>query len=177
MSTANELVTVSAGGERCELVEGELIKIAPSGGLHGRVANNCAFVLTSFVGPTGLGVVFAAETGFLLARDPDTVRAPDAAFVSAGRLPRGETTSAFLELTPDLVVEVISPSDAASSVEMKIEGWLKAGTQLVWVVYPQSRSVVVYRASGDARVLSDADTLDGAPVFEGLAVPVGDLFR
>ena len=118
----------------------------------------------------------AAETGFIIERDPDTVRAPDAAFVSKERLPPGEAQAGFLEMAPDLAVEVISPSDTASYVQAKVEQWLAAGTRLVWVIYPDSRSVTVYHSTGEGEVLSTDDTLDGAPVFEDLSVPVQDLF-
>ena len=102
--------------------------------------------------------------------------APDAAFVSKERLPPGEAQAGFLELAPDLAVEVISPSDSASYVQAKVEQWLAAGTRLVWVIYPDSLSVAVYRSTGEGKVLSTDDTLDGAPVFEDLSVPVQDFF-
>ena len=123
-----------------------------------------------------MGEVFAAGTGFLLRRDPDTVRAPDVAFVSSERLGTSEASSGFLERAPDLAVEVVSPSDSAAAVQSKVEDWLGAGTRLVWVVYPDTRSVTVYRSLNEAEVLSEPDALDGAPVLTDLAVPVSDLF-
>ncbi len=186
MSTQRTLVTVeqlpeisarlSADGGRCELVRGELVKMAPAGRTHGRIANTIAFILTSHVRRHDLGEVYAAETGFILRRSPDTVRAPDASFVSKERLGEEEAPG-YLELAPDFAVKVVSPSDSASMVQAKVEDWLKAGTRLVWVVYPATRSVTVYRSLQEALVLSEDDALDGAPVFEGFSIRVMELFR
>ena len=98
------------------------------------------------------------------------------AFVSSERLGTSEAPSGFLERAPDLAVEVVSPSDSAAAVQSKVEDWLGAGTRLVWVVYPDTRSVTVYRSLNEAEVLSEPDALDGAPVLTDFAVPVSDLF-
>ena len=167
---------LSSEGKRTELVEGELVVMTPAGGRHGRIAHRAALFIGNHVLDSGLGEVFAAETGFLLQRDPDTVRAPDVAFVSSERLGTDEAPSGFLELAPDLAVEVVSPSDSASDVQSKVEDWLEAGTRLVWVVYPDTRSVTVYRSLHEAEVLSVPDALDGAPVLTDFAVSVSELF-
>ena len=174
--TAEELPALSSEGKRAELVEGELIVIAPAGGRHGRIANTIAYLLTGHsLGGRG-GTVFAAETGFVLRRDPDTVRAPDVAFISADRLGPDGAPPGYLEMAPDLAVEVVSPNDSAASVQSKVEEWLGAGTRLVWVAYPDTQSVAVYRSLHEAEVLSESDTLGGAPVLAGFAVPVRNLF-
>ena len=167
---------LSSEGKRTELVEGELVVMGPAGGRHGRIANIISYFLTQFSRDRQWGLVFAAETGFLLRRAPDTVRAPDVAFVSSERLGTGEAPAGFLELAPDLAVEVVSPSDSAADVQGQVEDWLGAGTQLVWVVYPDTRSVTVYRSLHEVEVLSEPAALDGAPVLTDFAVPVGDLF-
>ena len=172
--TADQLL---ASGERYELVKGELVEKAPTGGRHGRVAIRIGSQLLTYVEDGNLGEVFAAETGFVLRRDRDTVRAPDASFVARASLPRDETPLSFLEMAPDLAVEVISPSDSASYVHAKAEDWLRAGTRLVWIVYPDSRSVMVYRSLEDVTVVSADAALDGSPVFEDFSVPVADLFE
>ena len=167
---------LSSEGKRTELVEGELVVMAPAGGRHGRIANTIAYFLTQVSRDRKWGTVFAAETGFLLRRDPDTVRAPDVAFVSSERLGTDEAPAGFLKMAPDLAVEVVSPSDSAAAVQSKVEDWLGAGTRLVWVVYPDTRSVTVYRSLNEAEVLSEPDALDGAPVLPDFALPVSDLF-
>lgn len=175
--TADELLCISAEGKRCELIRGEVIDVAPTGGLHGRVANRIAYLLTAYVEPRGLGTIFAAETGFLLQRNPDTVRAPDAAFVAKQRLPSESVAEGYVDGPPDLAVEVISPGDSASQVQAKTRAWLHAGTRLVWVVYPESKTVMVYRSRRDVTELSGGDILDGQPVFPDFSAPVDEVFR
>ena len=167
---------LSAKGRRCELVRGELIEIALSGARHGTIAQSIAFIIGSYVEPRELGYIFAAGTGFILQHNPDTVRAPDVAFVSKERL-QGEVPPGYMGIVPDFVVEVVSPNDSASAVQAKVEDWMRAGTRLVWVVYPETRSVAVYRSLQEARVLSSAETLDAKPVFDDFSVPVSDLFK
>ena len=149
----------------------------PAGWIHGRVANAIAFELTAYVREWDLGEIASAETGFVIGRDPDTVRAPDVSFVSKDRLTSIREVSGFLEISPDLAVEVVSPGDSAGAVQSKAEGWLDAGARLVWVVYPESKSIVVYRTEGRARVLHEGDTLDGEPLFDSFALTVRDLFK
>ncbi len=186
MSTQSTLVTsedlldisarLSAKGRRCELVRGEVIEMAPAGGIHGKIANTISFHLTHFVRERDLGIVFAAETGFILQRDPDTVRAPDVAFVSRERLLEDEPPSGYVNVVPDFVVEVVSPNDSASYVQGKVEDWLRADARLVWAVFPATRSVAVYRSLQEAQVLSENETLDAVPVFDDFSVLVRELF-
>ncbi len=175
--TADELLRISAQGQRCELIEGEIVEMAPSGAIHGRVANRIAYLLTAYAESRDLGTVFAAETGFLIRRDPDTVRAPDVALVRKQRLPAEAISARYFEGAPDIAVEVISPSDLASQVHAKTQAWLQAGARLVWVVYPESRTVTVYRSPRDVTVLSGSDTLDAKPVLEDFAIPLEEIFR
>ena len=174
--TAEDLMRISTQGKRFELVKGELVEMAPTGGRHGRVASRIDYRLRGYVELHQLGEVFAAETGFRLARNPDTVRAPDVAFVSKERLPSEEQLVGFPDLVPDLVVEVVSPSDTAGRVQAKVEDWLRAGPRLVWVAYPDTRSVVVYRSLDEVGVLGPEDILPGEPVLPGFSCPVADLF-
>lgn len=171
--TAEELLDLPDDGFRYELVRGELRQMAPGGYEHGRVAARTARVLDGFVSEHRLGEVVGAETGFVLARDPDTVRAPDAAFVAAERVPTDR--DGYAELAPDLVVEVVSPSDRAAEVADKVLMWLEAGCRMVWVLYPQRRAAV-HRPGGEARLLGPDDVLDGGEVLPGFALPVADLF-
>ena len=141
------------------------------------VAQRIALIIGNYVVGWDLGFVFAAETGFILQRDPDTVRAPDVAFVSKERLWQREIPPGYMGMAPDFAVEVVSPTDTASGVQAKAEDWLKAGTRFVWVVYPATRSVAVYRSLQEAQVLSEGDTLDAAPVFDDFALPLKGLFK
>lgn len=153
--TADELPSVSTRhsvlGKRTELVRGELIVMAPAGGRHGQTAHKVALLVGNHVLERNLGRVFAAETGFLLRRDPDTVRAPDVAFVAAERLRIEDIPAGFLEMAPDLAVEVTSPGDSGVAVRNKETDWLAAGTRLVWVVSPESRSIIVHRPDQPSR--------------------------
>jgi Uma2 family endonuclease len=174
VTTAQQLFEV-AGLERCELVRGELVMMSPAGFDHGWIAGNIALALGGFVKPRSLGMVVTAETGFRIASDPDTVRAPDVAFVRADRVPPGGVKG-FFEGPPDLAVEVVSPNDRASEVTAKVQNWLQAGCAAVWVVDPENRTVMAYRSPSEIVMLSLADTLTGGEVLPGLSVPVGELF-
>lgn len=168
MMTAEELLHLSLPDKRTELVRGVLIVREPAGYQHGEVAMNIAASLHAFVTPRGLGRVVAAATGFKLASNPDTVRAPDAAFISNARVPSPRPLG-YPVLTPELVVEVLSPDDRAGEVLAKVGDWLKAGALLVWVVDPIRRLARVYRADGTESLLAETDVLDGEDVLPGLS--------
>src|SRR5437867_1883694 len=130
--TADDLLKLPMGkGKRYELVNGELREMAPAGYRHGKEAARTARIIGNYVAPRHLGDVLGAETGFLLRRNPDHVRAPDCAFVAAGRLPVGSDPTGYAELAPDFVVEVISPGDTATDVLEQIVDWLQCGTMVV----------------------------------------------
>jgi Uma2 family endonuclease len=173
--TAEELFELPDDGMRHELVEGELRTMAPAGFDHGRLALRIGARILDHVEQHRLGEVLAAETGFVLGRAPDTVRAPDAAFVAADRVPeRGRR--GFAELAPDLVVEVVSPSDRASEVAEKAAMWLDAGVRLVWIVDPQARLAAVHHPGGLVTVLREDGVLDGEDVLPGFRLPLAPLF-
>ena len=173
--TAEELFDLPDDHMRHELVEGELRTMSPAGGEHGRVALRIGARVLDHVDEHGLGVAFAAETGFVLRRAPDTVRAPDVAFVASARLPAASGRG-FPELAPDLVVEVVSPSDRASEVAAKAAMWLDAGVRLVWVVDPQARLAAVHHPGGLVTVLREDGALDGEDVLPGFRLPLAPLF-
>ena len=176
--TADELLNMPDDGRRYELIKGELIELTPPpGSLHGSVAGNAYWELRSFVGGNVLGRVFAAETGFRISTDPDTVRAPDAALVVNERLPEGDLPVGYLPFAPDLLVEVVSPSDRASEVQEKVHMWLDAGARLVWVAYPSTKSVAAYRSRTDVMIVEGDDLLDGTLVLDGFSIPVSRLFE
>jgi len=149
--------------------------MSPSGSEHGSVVINIATPLATFVKRHRLGCVFGAETGFQIARDPDTVRAPDVAFVRAERV-GGGVPKGFFPGPPDLAVEVLSPSDRASEVFSKVQDWLGAGCRGVWVVDPDARSITTYRADGKGAVLREADVLACGDLLPGFSLPVADVF-
>jgi Uma2 family endonuclease len=149
--------------------------MSPAGFQHGHLGAKLAQILLNFAEPRGLGAVTGSETGFLIARDPDTVRAPDAAFVRAERLPPADPRG-FFPGAPDLAVEVLSPSDRASEVSAKVRDWLEAGAGAVWVIDPENETVTVYRTPGEAAILGISDTLPGGDVLPGFAVPVREIF-
>jgi Uma2 family endonuclease len=166
--SADDLLRMRIPDKRSELVRGALIVREPAGGLHGRVAMNLGVELAVHVKRTAAGAVFAAETGFKLASNPDTVRAPDAAFIAQDRLPSRDARG-YPALAPDLVVEVLSPDDRPGEVLAKVGDWLSAGSRLVWVVDPDRRVARVYRHDGSETIVSATDALEGEDVLPGFS--------
>ncbi len=159
-----------------ELVEGELRPMTPAGWRHGAVVTRLAGMLDRHVRERNLGLVLSGDPGFFLARDPDTVRAPDIAFIRADRLAAAPPREAFWPGAPDLAVEVVSPGDALSEVRDKALAWLDAGAALVWVVNPARRAVTVFRSPSDIETLSAGAELDGGDLLPGFRCPIADLF-
>ncbi len=176
LTTAEMLAAMPHDGRRRELYKGNLRMMSPAGGRHGEVAFMLGYLLGSHVIPRRLGAIFAAETGFLLARDPDTVRAPDVAFVSQARIKALPGTAGFLPLAPDLVGEVVSPHETYSAVEEKALSWIQSGTKVVLVVDPTNRTVTVFRPDGQAQVLDPSSELVVEEVLPGWRLRVSDLF-
>jgi Uma2 family endonuclease len=174
--TAEELLRLNLPNKRTELVRGVLVVREPAGYVHGDVAMRLGAEIHVFVERHDLGRVFAAETGFTLARKPDTVRAPDVAFISNARLP-DPPPRGFAEMAPDLAVEVLSPGDRPGEVLEKVSDWLKAGARQVWVVDPGRASAHVYRADGRESLLGENDSLAGEDVLPGFGYRLDALFR
>ena len=174
--TAEELLLLPDNGMRRELVRGEVREMAPAGDEHGELAMTIGSELRQHVKINRLGRVYAAETGFIISRNPDTVKAPDAAFVRQEVIDATGRLRGFRAGAPDLVVEVISPGDSYTEVEDKVMEWLDAGCRMVVVVNPRRRTVTVYRSKTDITILTEEDTLSGGDVVEGWEVPVAELF-
>jgi Uma2 family endonuclease len=172
--TAEELLFAQPPHKRTELVRGVMRVSEPASAVHGLVAMRIGSALAGHVRAHGLGEVFAAETGFTLARDPDTVRAPDAAFIRRDRLP-DPLPRGFPELAPDLAVEVLSPGDRPGEVLAKVADWLNGGARLVWVIDPERRKGRVYRTDGSESLLGESDALDGEDVLPGFTCPLAEL--
>jgi len=175
--TADELLVMPEDGFRRELVGGEVRTLTPTGSRHGGIVAELTAVLHHHVMTNSLGQVFGAETGFRLASNPDTVRAPDVAFVRRERMPPGDLPEQFWPGPPDLAVEVLSPGDRIYEVEEKVDDWLQATALAVWVVNPRRRTVTVYRAGQPPRIRTEADMLDGEEFLPGFAFEVARLFR
>jgi Uma2 family endonuclease len=176
--TADELLALPTGmGKRYELVAGELRTMSPSGWRHGQITANVSELLGTFIRKQNLGRWFGAETGFLLRRAPDTVRAPDFAFIANEHLPKSAPVEAFWPGAPDLAVEVLSPGDTAGEVAEKIEEWLAAGCAAVWVVDPKLQMVTIYRSLTEVQIKAAGETLVGDPVVPGFSCTVDELFR
>jgi Uma2 family endonuclease len=174
--TADELLRMPDDGKRRELVRGELREMAPAGSEHGYLALKIGRLLGNHVDDNKLGRVYAAETGFKLSSDPDTVRAPDAAFVTSERVEAAGRVDGYWPGAPDLAVEVVSPNDRHSEVVEKALSWLEAGCRMVLVVDPERKVVTVYRSREDIRILVAGDVVDGADVVPGWKMAVAELF-
>jgi Uma2 family endonuclease len=173
--TAEQLAQLPRGTQRHQLVRGELCTMAPAGYEHGRCGGALAWRLGQFVSERRLGVVTLAETGFLLERDPDTVRAPDIAFVAAARSASIDPTTRYVVGPPDLAVEVLSPDDTVKHLEEKVGDWLAGGAQEVWVVNLWRRTIAIHRGPKDVRLLTHGDALE-SPLLPGFRCPLADLF-
>lgn len=175
VTTAEQLLVLDRPGVAHELVRGELRTMSNAGWWHGAIAIRVGARLQEHVERHALGLVFAAETGFLLERSPDTVRAADASFVRADRVPK-QPSRGYLEGAPDLAVEVTSPHDSFAAVHEKVLCWLHHGARLVWVVEPKARSVSIYRPNATSELRTADDMLLGEDVVPGFAIRIAELF-
>jgi Uma2 family endonuclease len=168
--TADELLRLPDDAYRYELTRGELKKSSRSGALHGRVAAKIIGNLGQHVKATTLGVVYASGTGFRISSDPDTVRAPAAAFVRAERV---TSTTTFFEGAPDVAIEVVSPNDSYTEVDEKTAQWLRAGARVVVIVDPRTRRVNVHRTSG---AMHATDGIEIEDVIPGWRMSLAEIF-
>jgi Uma2 family endonuclease len=177
LMTADELLAMPDDGFSYELIKGELIKVSPPPGHeHGLVTMNIAGPLYEYVKNKNLGKVYAAETGFLLEQNPDTVRAADVAFIRSERIEKAGPIKGYWVGAPDLAVEVVSPSDTVRRIEGKVAQWLEAGTCMVWVVSPRLHTVTVYRSLTDIETLTKNNTLDCGDVIPGFQISISEIF-
>src|SRR5256712_6205925 len=174
LMTAEELLYTSVPNKRTELVRGRLVVHEPPGGKHGNVTANLGARLWTHANLTRAGAVFVGDTVFTLARNPDTVRGPDIAFIRTERLPQ-PIPSTYLEFAPDLVVEVLSHHDRPGEVLAKVGDWLDAGARLVWVVDPERRLARVYREDGTEYMLDETDQLLGEDILPGFTCTLASI--
>lgn len=158
-----------------ELDEGVLIEMSPTGDGHGIVAAELLRLIANHVDANDLGDITAAETGFILSTDPDIVRAPDVGFVEKNRVK--PITGKYYAIAPDMAVEVVSPGDRASQIRRKAAQYLKAGTRLIWFVYPDSKLVDIYRPGKPTATIEIDGELDGEDVLPGFRLSVKDVFK
>ena len=167
--TADDLMRLCGDGLRGELVRGVLHETMPTGHRHGKIATKLAAALLDFVELRGLGTVVSSDAGFWLERAPDTVRAPDVAFTSAQKIPMAAEIEGYAEVVPDLVVEIVSPSQSRRWAHDRARMWLSHGARLVWVVHPDTRTVDVHRPGEVATTRHGSDSLSGRDVLPGFA--------
>lgn len=174
LMTADELLVQSPPHKSTELVRGRMIVRDSPSGFHGKVAARLLYLLAHHVYSHHLGVLFGQDTGFQIAANPDTVRAPDVAFLRAERadliMPTGYPRTA-----PDLVVEILSPGDRRGEVQAKVRDWLKSGVSLLWVIDPKRVTAKVYRADGSMALVSSSGSLDGKDVVPGFRCTLADV--
>ncbi len=175
--TADDLLEMELEPGRYDLIDGELYHMAPAGEAHGHITMNVILPVGSFVRLHDLGRVYAGEAGFVLARDPDVVVAPEVAFVRNDRLNPDRDQRQFLQVAPDFAVEVISPSDYPKLIREKIVKYMEAGVPLLLVIYPESRTVHVLGVGREPVILSVGDVFDGGDVLPGFRLAVADIFQ
>ena len=174
--TAEDLLRLSSRGFKGELIEGELRETVPAGRIHARIAARIITAFNVYVLPRSLGEVGGTDGGVLIQRNPDTVREPDIYFVAEERLPPEEQSDGYLEVIPDLIVEIVSPNDSPGEVNRKTQMWLNHGVLVVVEVYPRTRTIAVHRPGVPAVTLTGDDVLDGGEVLPGFTLPLSEIF-
>jgi Uma2 family endonuclease len=174
--TAKEFSLLPDDGKRYELVRGALVCMVATGGQRGIFASRLDHRLRSFVAAHDLGEVCTAETGFRLTENPDTVRAPDVSFITRERIASQGIPEGYWPFAPDLAVEVISPRDRFDEVLTKVQEYLRAGTRLVWVFHPRTKTVTVYKANSEVQLLQGDEELSGEDVVPGFHCRVMEFF-
>ena len=173
--TGEELAAMGDIGPS-ELIEGRIVPTTPTGDEHGGCEGNFYAALRAFVQSHKLGKVRVGEVGMYIRRNPDTVRAADVLFISNERYAQKKSTG-FLDVAPDLIVEVLSPGDSWSDVTQKLRDYFSIGVRLVWIADPQTRAVYAYRSLTDVREFTEHDDLPGDDVLPGFSAEVAQLFE
>lgn len=172
--TRDDLLARQGEGHRYELIRGELRQMAPASLAHGAYEGHLFYAIAAYLRTNPIGLVVPGDTGFELQSNPLTIRSPDIAFIAQERIPSDR--SGFPSLAPDLVVEIISPSETARLIAEKISDYLQAGTRMLWIVYPEQRQVQEYRQDGAFRIYRQDSALDGQDVLPGFSYPLAELF-
>jgi Uma2 family endonuclease len=173
--TAEELWRLPGDGTRRQLVRGRIVVKPLRGARHGGIVANVGTLIGQWA--QRCGGCAAVSSGYILSRNPDTVRGPDVSYVRAGRVPAAAEGESFWAVAPDLAVEIVSPTDSAEVIREKVRDYLIAGTRLVWVIYPRSREVVAHTPDGLSQTFAAADTLASPDVLPGFSCKVAELFE
>ena len=174
--TGEELLAMGDIGP-CELIEGRIVQMSPTGDAHGGYESNFDEYIKAFVKERKLGKVRVGEVGIYTHRNPDTIRAADVVFISNERYAQRTQKGGFLDVAPELVVEIMSPDDRWNDVMQKLREYFSIGVKLVWVAHPETKTVYAYRSITDVREFGEADMLTGDDVLPGFAVAVASLFE
>jgi Uma2 family endonuclease len=174
--TAEEFEALPDDGKRYELIDGELHELAPTVYWHGEVEINLGTRLNVHVRTRGLGRVSSGEILHIVRRDPDRVRAADIVFIRQERVPPLEARQHIMEVVTDLVVEILSQHDTVAEIHDRIDDWLNAGVQMLWVVDPFRRTVTTYQPGHDPSLLGEHGILEGEPVIAGFRCSVAEIF-
>lgn len=174
--TADEFLEFCRNEKHLELVRGAVIQLSPSGIVHNQIESHASDILKAFVKPRKLGVVWTGDAGFILERDPFTVRSPDLSFVKQERFEPVKQRAGFFPGAPDFAVEILSPTDSLKATEAKAQMYLRTGCSVVWILDPADHTLRIYRAGEDARLLNLEDEADAEPALPGFRCPVRDLF-
>ena len=174
--TAEDLLRLSSQGVKGELIRGVLHETVSVGEEHGHLAGLFITFLNIHIRPRRLGRTGGTDVGVLIHRDPDTVREPDVYYVSTERLPLNERVQGYLEVVPELVVEIVSPGDSKQDVTEKVAMWLDHGVSMALEVRPATRTIIVYRPGAPADTLTGGDVLDCGDVLPGFSLPLSEIF-
>ena len=161
----------------CELIDGRIVPISPTGSRHGIIEGNFFEAIKGFVRQHKLGKAQSGEVGIFTRRNPDRVRAADVLFISNERYAQLKDREGYLDVAPELVVEILSPDDTVQKMTQKLREYFAVGVRLVWVADPDARVVYAYRSLTDVREFKDEATLMGDDVLPGFEVPVASLFE
>ena len=174
--TGDELARVPNRG-RCELVVGKVVHMSPTGFVHGEIEARFGAALYAFVDPRGLGRILTGEVGIFTRRNPDTVRGADVLYISNERFAQKSPGRAFLDVAPELVIEVLSPDDRPGEIRTKLGEYFEAGVKVVWLARPDERDVLAHRTVAEFRRVTRDEVLTAEDVLPGLALPLREVFR
>jgi Uma2 family endonuclease len=159
-----------------EIIDGRLVFMSPVGRPHALIGSRLDRILGGYVHDHQLGEVYVGEIGIWIRRNPDTARAADLAFVAAARLAK-LSREGYLNIAPDLVIEIMSPDDRWSEVKKKLRDYFSIGVKLAWVIDAETRTVTTYRSSADVREYTEDQTLTAEDILPGFALPVQQIFE
>jgi Uma2 family endonuclease len=172
--TAQDLWNMGDTGENYELIRGELVEVTPPNVTHGRILITVTRLIDRFVQEHRLGRLYGGDVGIVVERDPETVLGPDLSFFVADRIPAVEPV--YFQTPPDLIIEIVSPRNAAREIERKVGMYLEFGVRQVWIVYPVRRQVIVHTQTEPPRTLLDHEQLTGGDILPSLSIPVSSIF-